>query len=85
MASMKVRVVNPYMGESEETMTLGDNTYKHTHQYTETIEITHERQNFRLYWDDDRNALKIIDESNNGTLCVIPSTANGIFIKSVRQ
>ena len=85
MATMKVRAVNPYMGESEETMVLSDNTYKHTHQHTETIEITHERQNFRLYWDDNRNALKIIDESNNGTLCVFPSTANGILVKSVKQ
>lgn len=82
---MKVRVVNPYKGESEETMVLGDNTYKHTHQYTETIEIAHEGQNFQLYWDDTRNALKIIDISNNGKICVFPSAANGVFIKSVKQ
>ena len=82
---MKVRVVNPYKGESEETMALGDDTYKHTHQYTETIEITHEGQNFQLYWDDTRNALKIIDISNNGKICVFPSAANGVFIKSVKQ
>ena len=81
---MKVRVVNPYKGESEDTMVLGDNTYKHTHQYVDTIVITHERQNFRLYWDDNRNALKIIDESNNGTLCDFTSSNNGILIQSVK-
>jgi hypothetical protein len=85
MPTMKVRVVNPYKGESEETMALGDETYKHTHNYVEWLEIIHNGITFSLYWDESRNALKIIDTSNNGTLCVIPSTANGIFIKSVKQ
>lgn len=85
MATMKVRVVNPYKKELEEPMVLEDGYYKHTLQYTETLDIQHEGQHFYLYWDEERNALKIIDETNNGTLCVFPSTANGILVKSVKQ
>lgn len=85
MASMKVRVVNPYKDELEEPMALEGGCYKHTLHYTETLDIQHEGQHFYLYWDEERNALKIIDVTNNGTLCVFPSTANGILVKSVKQ
>ena len=85
MASMKIRVVNPYKGESEETMVLGDSTYKHTHNHVECLDITHEGQHFYLFWDEERNALKILDTSNDGKLCVFPSSNNGILIQSVKQ
>ncbi len=85
MATMKVRVVNLYKNELEEPMTLEGGCYKHTLQYAETLDIQHEGQHFYLYWDEERNALKILEQSNNCTLCVFPSTANGILVKSVKQ
>ena len=51
----------------------------------QTIDIEHEKQFFRIYWDEKRNALKIIDTSNNGSLCIFPSSNNGILIQSVQQ
>jgi hypothetical protein len=85
MASMKVRVSNPYK-KLEEPMVLFDGElYKHTLNHTETVEIQHNEQTFHIYWDEERNALKILDLTNNRQICVFPSTANGILIKSVKQ
>ncbi len=85
MDTMKIRAVNLYKDELEEPMILDGGYHKHTLQHTETLDIQHEGQHFYLYWDNKQNALKIIDVTNNGTLCVFPSTTNGILIKSVKQ
>ena len=85
MSALKIEVVNPYENELEKPLTLENGGYLHTLHYVETLRIQHEGQHFYLFWDDERNALKILDSSNNGTLCVIPSTANGILVKSMKQ
>jgi hypothetical protein len=51
----------------------------------QTVYIEHKEQSFLIYWDEVRNALKIIDTNNNGKLCVFPSSNNGILIQSVKQ
>jgi hypothetical protein len=85
MATMKIEVVNPYENELEKPLTLENGGYLHTHHYAETLRIQHEGQHFYLFWDEERNALKILDTSNNGNLCVFPSSNNGILIQSVKQ
>jgi hypothetical protein len=85
MATMKIEVVNPYDHVLEYPFPLDCIEHKQTLNYVERLVIQHEKQQFYLVWDDNRNALRIIDESNNGTLCVFPSTANGILIQSVKQ
>jgi len=80
---MKVRVVNPYKNELEEPTKIEENRFKHTHNYAETVVIQQGRQCFQIYWDEERNALKVIDVTNNGNLCIRPSSNNGILIQSV--
>lgn len=85
MATMKIEVVNPNDHVLEYPFPLDCIEHKQTLNYAERLVIQHEEQNFQLYWDDTRNALKIIDITNNGKICVFPSAANGVFIKSVKQ
>ena len=85
MATMKIEVVNPNGHVLEYPFPLDCIEHKQTLNYVERLVIQHKEQQFYIVWDDNRNALKIIDESNNGALCVFPSTANGIFVKSVKQ
>jgi hypothetical protein len=84
MVTMKIEVVNPYENELEKPLALENGGYLHTLHYAETLIIQHEGQHFYLFWDNEQNALKIIDTSNNGKLCVSPSSSNAILIQSVK-
>lgn len=86
MATMKIEVVNPYENELEKPLPLAleNDGYLHTLHHVERLRIQHEGQHFHVVWDNERNALKIIDTSNNGKLCVFPSSSNAILIQSVK-
>lgn len=82
---MKIEVVNPNDHVLEYPFPLDCIEHKQTLNYAERLTIQHEEQQFYLVWDEKRNALKIMDTSNNGNLCVFPSSNNGILIQSVKQ